>query len=190
MRVNAASMGMTNLTSTTARPAPLRSPGWQDTADGEQAFKPLTAEQARQWRARHPQLPVARVLMMQAATGAVVALLAWALSGKAVVAWSAAYGALAGVLPMALAAKGTARWAAPGFPPGAALAGLLLWEAVKVILAAGMLMAAPKILGAPNWPALLIGLALTIKVYWVGLMLIQSKKSRQGQAQRVTTDGC
>ena len=71
----------------------------------------------------------------------------------------------------------------------AALAGFLWWEAVKVILAVGMLIAAPKILGAPNWPALLIGLVLTIKVYWVGLLLAQSMRSRQGQA-RVKTNGC
>lgn len=178
------------IASTTARPTPRQSPGWQDTAGDEEAFTPLTADQARQWRASHPQLPVGRVLVMQVIIGIVVVAVAWALTGKALVAWSAAYGALVGVLPAALAAKGTARWAAPGFPPGAALAGFLLWEAVKLILAVGMLMAAPKILGVPSWPALLIGLVLTIKVYWVGLLLAQSMRSRQGQAQRAKTNGC
>ncbi len=180
---------MTKITPKTARPTSGQSPGWQGTAVDEEVSTPLTAEQAAQWRARHPQLPVARALAMQVVTGLVVVLLAWLLTGRSDVAWSAAYGSLVGVLPAALAAKGTARWAAPGFPPGAALAGFLLWEAVKVILAVGMLIAAPKILGAPNWPALLIGLVLTIKVYWVGLVLMQSKRSRQGQA-RVKTNGC
>jgi ATP synthase protein I len=177
---------MTKITSQTTRsPA-----GWQDTAAEEEAHTPLTAEQARQWRERHPQMPVSRALAMQVVTGMVVVAVAWWLTGRAQVALSAAYGVLVGVLPAALAARGMARWAAPGFPPGAALAGFLLWEAVKVILAVGMLIAAPKILGVPNWPALLIGLVLTIKVYWVGLLLAQSMRSRQGQAQRVKTNGC
>jgi len=181
---------MTTIASKTARTTPRQLPGWQDTAADEDAFTPLTAPQVRQWRERHPQLPVSYALAMQALTGVVVVLLTWVVTGSPRAAWSATYGSLVGVLPAALAAKAMARWAAPGFPPGAALAGFLLWEAVKVILAVGMLIAAPKILGAPNWPALLIGLVLTIKVYWVGLVLIQSMRSRQGQAQRVKTNGC
>lgn len=180
---------MTKITSETARTTPRQSPGWQDTAADEEVSTPLTAEQAAQWRVRHPQLPVSRALAMQVVTGVVVVAVAWVLTGQAQVAWSAAYGSLVGVLPAALAAKGTARWAASGFPPGAALAGFLLWEAVKVILAVGMLIAAPKILGVPNWPALLIGLVLTIKVYWIGLLLLQSMRSRQGRA-RVKANGC
>lgn len=181
---------MTSITSNTARSTHRQSDGWQDTAGEEEAVVPLTADQAREWRRRHPQLRIARVLAVQALIGAGVALLAWALTGRALAAWSAVYGALVAVLPAALAAGRTARWAAPGFPPGAALAGLLLWEAVKVILAVGMLMAAPKILGAPDWPALLISLVLTIKAYWVGLLLIQSKRSRNGQARKARTNGC
>ncbi|MDR2154424.1 MAG: ATP synthase subunit I [Burkholderiaceae bacterium] len=163
---------MTRISSQAARSASRQPPGYQDAAgDGDETFIALSAEQASRWRVRYPQLPLARVLLMQVATGAVVMVLAWLLTGQPQAAWSAGYGALAGVLPAALAAKGMSRWAAPGFPPGAALAGFLLWEAVKLILAVGMLMAAPKILEAPNWPALLIGLALTIKMYWVGLVL-------------------
>jgi ATP synthase protein I len=178
---------MTDITSNTARSTPRQSPGWQDSRETEEIGQPLTAEQARQWRERYPQISVARVLAAQAVTGAVVALAAWALTGRALVGWSAAYGALAGVLPAALAAKGMARWAAPGFPPGAALAGFVLWEAVKVILTVGMLIVAPKILGAPSWPALLIGLVLTIKVYAVGLWLAQAMKSG---AKKVKPNGC
>jgi len=146
----------------------------------EEPFVALTADQARAWRERHPERPVARALAMQLAVGALVALVAWGVSGRAQVAGSAAYGALAGVLPAALAAWRSARWAVPGFPPGMALAGLLLWEGVKIVLTVGMLMAAPRFLGVPDWPALLIGLALTIKMYWVGLLTIQTK----GPAER------
>lgn len=190
MNVAAAPVGMAKITSSTAGSALGQSSGWQDSAPQEEAFASLTAQQARQWRQSHPQLSLRRVFVMQALAGIVAAAAAGLLTGRPLAAWSAAYGSLAGLLPAALAARRMARWAAPGFSPGAALAGLLLWEGVKVSLTLGMLIAAPKILGAPNWPALLIGLALTIKVYWVGLALARSKKSTQGQAQRVKTDGC
>jgi ATP synthase protein I len=180
----AASGGMTKITSATARSVSRQSPGWQDTAGDEDATIPLTAQQAREWRLRHPQLAVSRVLLMQLATGVIVMVLAWVWSGRPQVAWSAGYGALVVVLPGALAAKGMARWAVPGFSPGAALTGILLWEAVKVSLAVGMLTIAPKILGEPNWPALLIGLVLTFKVYWIGLLLGWSMKSRHEQARK------
>lgn len=181
---------MTPITSNAARHTHRQSPGWQDTAGEEEDFTPLTAEQAREWRRQHPPLRLSRVLAIQALMGLSVALLAWLLTGKALVAWSAVYGTLVGVLPAALAANRMARWAAPGFPPGVALMGLLLWEGVKIILTVGMLIAAPKILGAPSWPALLISLVLTIKVYWVGVLLTRSKSASRGPARKVETNGC
>ena len=156
--------------------------------ESDQDFRPLTAEEAREWRDRHPQLPVTRALMWEVLVGAVVAVVAWLSAGRAIVGWSAAYGALAGVLPAAVAAWGSARWARPGFPAGAALAGLLLWEGVKLVLTVGMLWVAPRFLGMPSWPALLIGLVLTIKMYWVGLLWARPVKS--GQMRREHTDGC
>lgn len=144
--------------------------------DGDD-FKPLTAEDARQWRLRHPQIKVGRALMSQVVVGAAVAVLAWLLTGRAIVGWSAVYGALAGVLPAAVAAWGSARWARPGFPASLALAGLLLWEGVKLVLAVAILWMAPRILGVPSWPALLVGLVLTIKMYWVGLLWASPVKS-------------
>lgn len=156
--------------------------------DDEQAFRPMTAEEARQWRSLYPQVPLSRALLWEALTGLVVALAAWLLTQSAAVAWSAAYGAAAGVIPAAVAAVGTVRWARHGFPPGAALAGLLLWEGVKLVLTMGLLMAAPKFLGVPSWPALLISLVLTIKIYWVGLLWVRPLKS--GRARKERTDGC
>lgn len=150
---------------------------WQDADTGEDAPVPLTADQASQWRRQHPQLKLGRALLMQVLTGLVVVLVSWLLTRRADVAWSAAYGSLAGVLPAAVAARGTVRWARPGFPPAAALAGVLLWEGVKLVLTVGVLMAAPRFLGVPNWPALLIGLALTIKMYWLGLMWVKPPTS-------------
>lgn len=159
---------------------------WQDARESD--FRPLTAEEAHAWRGRHPQWPVTRALMWQALVGAVVAALAGLTTQHAIVGWSAAYGALAGVLPAAIAAWGSSRWARPGFPAGIALAGLLWWEGVKLALTVGMLWAAPKFLGVPSWPALLIGLVLTIKMYWIGLLWARPAKS--GQMRKEHTDGC
>ncbi|MCZ2102811.1 MAG: ATP synthase subunit I [Burkholderiales bacterium] len=150
----------------------------------------MTADEAREWRSRHPQVSVTRALLCEALTGVVVAGLAGLITWRADVVWSAAYGALAGVLPAAVAAKGTVRWARPGFPPSAALAGLLLWEVVKLVLTVGLLGAAPRILGVPNWPALLIGLVLTIKMYWVGLLWARPLKSGQTRTRKEHSDGC
>ena len=129
-----------------------------------------------------------RAVAWEALTGVLVAMLAWLITRRVDVAWSAAYGALAGVLPAVLAAWGSARWARSGFPPGAALAGLLVWEVVKLVLTMGLLVAAPKFLGVPIWPALLVGLALTIKMYWVGLFWVGPGKYRT--TRREHTDGC
>ena len=173
---------MRKITPQSAPGASGRAATWADSEGGEDLPAPLSAEQARRWRTQHPQVSVGRALVMQGLTGMVVAASAWVLTGRVEVAWSAAYGALTGIIPAAVAAKGTRRWAAPGFPPGAALAGLLLWEGVKLALTVGMLMAAPRFLGALSWPALLIGLVLTIKMYWVGLLWARPKKSAHGQA--------
>jgi hypothetical protein len=77
-RVIVASVGMSNINSGAARDAGQRSGaesgrqwGWVDEPDPQESA-PLTAEQARQWRARHPQLPVWRALLAQALTGLVV----------------------------------------------------------------------------------------------------------------------
>jgi hypothetical protein len=85
------------------------------------------------------------------------------------------------VLPAAVAARGTVRWARPGFPPAAALAGLCCGRG-QAGLDRGDADGGPEIFGVPSWPALLIGLALTIKMYWLGLLWARSKKSESGRA--------
>lgn len=138
----------------------------EDEADPE--IVPWTAEQARAWRERNPSLSPWRVVGMQVVVGALVALLAWLWSGKPQVAWSAAYGALAVVLPAALFARGlTGRLS--GLNPMTAALGFLVWEMVKLALTLAMLVAAPRLVAALSWPALLVGLVLALKVYWVAL---------------------
>lgn len=147
----------------------------EDEADPE--IVPWTAEQARAWRERNPSLSPWKVVGMQVVVGASVVLLAWLWSGKPSVTWSAAYGALAVVLPAALFARGlTGRLSR--LNPATAAMGFLVWEMVKLALTLAMLIAAPRLVAALSWPALLVGLVLTLKVYW-GAMLVVPRNVKQ-----------
>ena len=72
------------------------------------------------------------------------------------------------VLPTAIFARGLARRGSPGSPTGA-VARFFLWELVKIALTVGLLAAAPRLVPALSWPALLAGLVLAMQVYWVAL---------------------
>ena len=131
-------------------------------------FKPLTAQEAHQWRQRNPPISVWRIVGCQALVGIAVALLAWLVSGKPHVAWSAAYGALAVVIPAALFARGMARQRASA---GAVLVGLMGWELVKIAMTVAMLAAASRLVPELSWLALLVGMVVTMKSYWIALMV-------------------
>ena len=132
-------------------------------------FKPLTAEQALLLRARSPSLSPWWVVAGQGGAGALVALAAWALTGRQNAGWSAGYGALAVVIPAALFARGLASRVS-SVNAGAAVFGFFLWEAVKIALTVAMLFAAPRLVTDLSWPAMLVGLVVTMKVYWVALV--------------------
>jgi len=143
----------------------------QDECDEEDGFQPLTPEQAKAWRARHPPLSVWRIVWGQAAVAAVVALLAWCLTGRASTGWSAGYGGLVVVVPAALFARGMVRQRNHA---GVALAAVVGWELVKIVLTVAMLVAAPKLVPQLQWPALLVGVIVTMKTYWVALVVQSS----------------
>ena len=46
-------------------------------------------------------------------------------------------------------------------------------------LTVAMLIAAPRLVDALSWPALLVGLVLTMKVYWVALVFAPRNKQRK-----------
>ena len=142
-------------------------PPWETTEE-EPPFKPLTAQEARRLREQNPPVSPWRVVAGQAVVGLVAALAAWAVTGRQNVGWSAAYGALAVVIPAAIFARGlTGRFSS--LNAGTAAVGFLLWEMVKIGLTIAMMMAAPRLVAALSWPALLVGLVLTMKVYWLAL---------------------
>ena len=134
-------------------------------------FKPLTAQQAQEWRRRQPPLSVWRIVAAQALVAVLVALLAWWLTQRVQVAWSAAYGGLSVVLPAALFARGMARKRTSA---GAAMAGLMGWELVKIVLTVAMLAAAPRLVPGLSWLALLAGMVVTMKTYWLALWVQSS----------------
>lgn len=146
----------------------------EDASETEE-FRPLSAEEARKLREKNPQVSPWRVIAGQVVVGLTVALVAWAVTGNRDTAASAAYGALAVVLPAALFARGlTGRFAS--LNPGTAVVGFFLWEMVKIALAVAMLVAAPRLVVALSWPALLVGLVLTMKIYWVALVFAPRNK--------------
>ena len=134
----------------------------------EQAFKSWTAQEVQQLRLTMPLLSVWRVVGVQVLVGAVAALLARWITGQSVVAMSVAYGALAVVVPAALFARGMTS-PASSMNVGSAVFGFLLWEIVKIGLTLAMLLLAPRVVLQVSWPAMLVGLVLTMKVYWVAL---------------------
>jgi len=139
-------------------------------------FKPLSAEQARRLREQNPSVPPWKVVVGQGVVGILVALVAWVVTASQSVGWSAAYGALAVVLPAAIFARGlTGRFAS--LNAATAVFGFFLWEMVKLGLTVAMLIAAPNLV-VLSWPALLVGLVLTMKVYWVALLFAPRNKQQ------------
>ena len=138
--------------------------------------RPLSAEEARRVREQNPQVSLWWVVAGQAGVGIVAALVAWALTGKQNVGWSVAYGALAVVVPAAVFARGlTGRFSS--LNAGTAAVGFLLWEMVKIALTLAMLAMASRLVAGLSWPALLVGLVLAMKVYWVALAFARRPKT-------------
>ena len=134
-----------------------------------QTFKPLTAEEASALRRQQPPLSPWRVLAVQMAVGCVAALLAGLVMQRTEVAWSLLYGAAAVVVPGALMARGmTSKLSS--MSPGSSVVSFMLWETVKIAVSVAMLALAPKLVQPLVWPALLVGLVLCMKVYWLALL--------------------
>ena len=146
------------------------SPYRVDEAQAEAGFKSMNAQQAQALREKDPPLSPWRVVGWQVVTGAVVALATWAVTQNKSQAMSAAWGALAVVLPAALFARGLMSRVAL-MNPGAAVFGFFLWEMVKIALTVAMMFAATKVVVPLDWPAMLVGLIVTMKVYWFALLV-------------------
>ena len=134
-------------------------------ANGSDHFRPLTKEEVQKLRLQQPLLSIWRVVLAQVVVGLTVAAFTWLFTGRVSAAWSAAYGALAVVVPAALFARGLTSKTST-INSGTAVFAFLLWEMVKIGLTVAMLYAAIWLVKDLSWPAMLVGLVITIKVYW------------------------
>lgn len=148
-----------------------RSDAWAEDTDahGAAPFRSLTRDEARALLAdsRHAVLPW-RVIAVQVAVGVLVALVAGLVSARWDVFWSALYGAAVVVLPGALMARGMTS-ALSSVSPGVSAVSFMGWELVKIGVSVALLMLATRIVQPLSWPALLVGLVVCIKVYWLAL---------------------
>ncbi len=146
-----------------------------DLAAASSRFKPLSRQEAAALRAQEPPLSPWWVVAAQAAAGGLLALVGWLLTGRPEVLWSVLYGAAAVVVPGALMARGmTSRLTS--MTPSASAVSFMLWTSVKIIFSLVMLSVASLVVQPLVWPALLVGLVVCIKIYWLALLWRQPKK--------------
>ena len=142
---------------------------WEDddvSEDLEPQFKPLTPDQAAAWRSHQPKVDVWKVVAWQAGAGVLLAAAVAVFSGQWRLVSSVAWGSVAVVLPSAVFARAWVRQTRLE-QAGAALAGLFVWELVKILLTVVLLLASPLLISQLSWLALLAGFVVTMKVSWV-----------------------
>jgi ATP synthase protein I len=141
----------------------------------ELEFKRLSAEEAQALRELHPSVSPWWIVGLQMLVGLLVALAAWGFTGRPAAGWSAGYGALAVVIPAVLFARGLMSQFS-SINAATAAFGFFVWEAVKIAVSVGLIFAAPRLVTDLDWLAMLIGLIVTLKVYWVALLMRPKRK--------------
>ncbi len=136
-------------------------------ADSEPPVKVLTREEALALRAKNPWISPWRIVAAQAVAGLVCAAVAAIVTQRWATTGSALYGAAVVVIPGALLARGMARGAGSA---AAAAASFVLWELIKIVLAVAMLVAVAKWAPGLSWPALLVTMAVCMKMGWLALL--------------------
>lgn len=147
--------------------------------DGDEAFKPLTAQQAHVWRAAQPVTSPWTLLSWQAVVVLLVAGATWWLVGL-VQAQSFAYGGFAVVLPAMLMVVGLrgALMKRLSVHPAGSLIGFAVFEAVKLLLSVLLMLAAPQAVTNVSWLALLAGVVVALKVHWLVFALFTMRAKR------------
>lgn len=147
--------------------------------DDQEAHKPLTANQAKAWRATQPNISPWLMLLWQALALVLLGLLtAWWLGDAQ--AKSFVYGGVAVLVPAALMVVGLSgglmrRLSAH---PSGSLVGFALLESLKLLLSVLLMLAAPQLVSNLSWLALLAGVVVALKVHWLvfGLITMRAKR--------------
>ena len=145
--------------------------------DGREDHKPLTAQEAQSWRARNPVTSPWRVLGLQALVGVVMVVLTAAVTGQSNVAVSVAWGVFSVWLPALVFARALSRQTRQ-HQAASALLGFFVWELVKIVLTVALLLVAPRVVVDLHWLALVAGFVVTIKMYWLVMVLNKWQRHR------------
>lgn len=149
---------------------------WDDEDDSRPVWRQLSRAEAETLRKIDPPLSPWRVVVVQFMLGAAIACMGVLVTGRSEIGWSLLYGAAVVVIPGALMARGmTSRLT--GMNALASTVSFMSWEAVKLAVSVAMLILAGRVVQPLVWPALLIGLVVCIKVYWVALLWRGRKKN-------------
>ncbi|MBC7727709.1 MAG: ATP synthase subunit I [Microbacteriaceae bacterium] len=143
--------------------------GGEKGAAASTRFKRLSREEAAVLRAQEPPVSPWRTIAVQMVTGVLAALIGWLITGRLEVMWSLLYGAATVVVPGALMARGMTS-KLTSLAAGSSAVSFMLWEFVKIGVSVAMLIVAGKIVQPLVWPALLVGMVVCMKVYWVALL--------------------
>ena len=135
----------------------------------ESDISPLSPEQAQRLIAQNPSLSVWWVLVAQLVTALVLATAVFLWFGRWALFVSLIYGAMSVVVPAALFARGLKSPAASVNAFTATLS-FAVWQGVKMALTVLLMVLAPRLIEDLSWPALLAGLIVTMKVYWLALI--------------------
>ncbi len=151
-----------------------RAAGTWESGAQDPDFKPLTHEQAMQWRSTQPELSPWRVVSVQWLVGVCLAAAGGLLMQRSAIAWSLLYGAAAAAIPTALMAWGLTRSRLSRGMSGqveTVFLNFVVWEGLKILLTVILLWIAPRIVPGLNWLALVVGLVVVLKVYWFGFYI-------------------
>ncbi len=149
---------------------------WDDEDDSGPAWRQLSRAEAQTLRKIDPPLSPWRVVVVQFMLGAAIACVGVLVTGRSEIGWSLLYGAAVVVVPGALMARGTTS-RLTRMNALASTVSIMSWEAVKLAVSVAMLVLAERVVQPLVWPALLIGLVVCIKVYWVALLWRGRKKN-------------
>lgn len=150
---------------------------WPDEGHESVTHVPLTVQQAEVLKQKLGGIKLEdfliRVSMWQLTAAVLMGMLVWLLWREKATVVAIFYGAMCAVLPSALIAFVVKRRMATGVlkHSGDMLLGLFVLELIKVVVAICLLLAAPLVLGSPQWVAVVVGFVLTLKIYWLVALL-------------------